>query len=63
MSRSERIRPKRRFILSMHPYLPIEKNEDGSGGGIQLRVYGDEGNPHFIDVVWGEKTEIEVVCD
>lgn len=53
------IRPKSRLIISMHPYQRIEKNSDGTGGGIRLRVSGDS-EPHFIDVVWGESTEIEI---
>lgn len=55
-----RMEPATRFILSMAPYQPIEKNPDGSGGGIRLRVYGSKGGWRTVDVVWGERTEIEV---
>lgn len=58
---SARVRPITRLIISMHPYQPIEKNEDGTGGGIRLRI-GDGGNRmcEFVDVIWGMRTEIEV---
>jgi hypothetical protein len=56
------IRPQARLILSMHPYQLIEKNEDGTGGGIRLRVRGDDGpDAQFIEVIWGKTTEIQVV--
>lgn len=57
-----RIKPKARMTLSMSPYLPIEKDADGHGGGIRLRVYGDDGAPNYVDVVWGATTEIEVLA-
>ena len=53
-------RPRTKHSFSMHPYLPIEKNEDGTGGGIRLRIYGKFTEPYFVDVVWGERTEIEI---
>jgi hypothetical protein len=46
----------------MAPFLPIPQNEDGTGGGIVLRVYGDGYEPELVRVVWGEQTEIEVLA-
>ena len=55
-----RVKPATRLILSMYPYLKIEKNEDGTGGGITLRI-GGAGESQMVDVVWGQRTEIEVI--
>lgn len=56
-----KMRPRTRLVLSMSPYLPIDKNEDGmTGGGIRLRVYGAGAEVQYLDVVWGESSEIEV---
>jgi hypothetical protein len=57
------LRPRRRLVLSMHPYLPIEKNEDGTGGGIIARVYGASGDAYFLRIEWGKGSEIEIVVD
>ena len=55
------LRAKPRWILSLAPYLPIKANEDGTGGGIRVRFSMGGGESQFIDIVWGERTEIEVV--
>jgi hypothetical protein len=63
MTIRKQITPKRRLVLSMHPYKRIEKHADGTGGGITLRVHGEEQEEHLVDVVWGESTEIEIIVD
>lgn len=55
------IKPQKRLILSMAPYLSIPQDEHGFGGGITLRIKGENQEPYLVDVVWGEKTEIEVI--
>jgi len=60
VSKRHVIRPEQRLVIRMHPFLKIDKNEDGTGGGITLRVYGASGEPLFVDVRWGESTEIEI---
>jgi hypothetical protein len=54
------IKPKIRKVISISPYTPIEPNEDGTGGGITCRMYGESGEPVFIEIKWGESTEIEI---
>lgn len=54
------IRPKKKHVIKMSPYLPYDKEQDGKEG-IQLRIYGRE--VHFVDVVWGETTELEIIFD
>lgn len=56
------MRPGRRHVLSMVPFLPIPQNEDGTGGGIVLRVYGDGYEPELVRVEWGEQTIIEILA-
>lgn len=55
-----RVQPRKKLLITMSPFLPIESNSDGTGGGIRLRVYGETGEWSYLDVVWGESTEIEV---
>lgn len=56
-----KVKPATRLVLRLHPYLPIEKEADGTGGGAVCRLYGAGPEPVFVRVVWGESTEIELV--
>jgi len=48
------VHPKK--FLTIYPYMFIEKNPNGTGGGLRLRI-----NDMEVDVVWGEMTYVEIL--
>ena len=53
------VAPETRTMITIGPYLPIENNEDGTGGGIRCRLHDGS----YVDIVWGERTEIQVCLE
>jgi hypothetical protein len=55
------VRPRVRRVLTLHPIYPIDKDENGGGGGVVCRLYGEGYEPTLVRIVWGESTEIEIL--